>query len=88
MRFLLEPQNVASSLGRIHIHLYVHTTHVQHPVILDALREKLIEKSGMYQNEMVFLHDKFGVLFNVSAVSRVLEWIYIELPPASGCDGP
>ena len=46
------------------------------PVILDALREKLLEKPGMYQDEMViFLYDEFDVLFNVSAVSRALKSI-------------
>lgn len=43
------------------------------PVMLDALREKLLEKPGMYQDEMVvFLFDEFDILVNVSAVSRAL----------------
>jgi transposase len=43
------------------------------PVMLDALREKLLEKPGMYQDEMlVFLWDEFDILVNASAVSRAL----------------
>lgn len=43
------------------------------PVMLDALCEKLLEKPGMYQDEMVvFLYDEFDILLNVSAVSRAL----------------
>lgn len=43
------------------------------PVMLDALREKLLEKPGMYQDEMiVFLYDEFDILVNTSAVSRAL----------------
>lgn len=46
------------------------------PVMLDALREKLLEKPGMFQDEMVvFLYDEFDVLLNVSAVSRALKSI-------------
>jgi hypothetical protein len=45
-------------------------------VILDALREKLLEKPGMYQDEMVvFLYDKSDVMFNVSAVCHGLKSI-------------
>lgn len=45
-------------------------------VMLDALSEKLLEKPGMYQDEMVvFLYDEFDVLVNVSAVSRALKSI-------------
>jgi transposase len=43
------------------------------PAMLDALRDKLLEKPGMYQDEMaVFLYDEFGILVNNSAVSRAL----------------
>jgi transposase len=43
------------------------------PVMLDALRERLLEKPGMYQDEMaVFLYDEFEILVNNSAVSRAL----------------
>jgi transposase len=43
------------------------------PVMLDALREKPLEKPGMYQDEMiVFLFDEFDILVNASAVSRAL----------------
>jgi transposase len=46
------------------------------PAMLDALREKLLEKPGMYQDELVvFLYDEFDVLVNVSAVSRALKSI-------------
>jgi transposase len=46
------------------------------PAMLDALREKLLEKPGMYQDEMVvFLYDEFDALVNVSAVSRALKSI-------------
>jgi transposase len=43
------------------------------PVMLDALKERLIEKPGMYQDEMaLFLYDEFEILVNNSAVSRAL----------------
>lgn len=43
------------------------------PSMLDALRERLLEKPGMYQDEMaVFLFDEFDVLMNTSAISRAL----------------
>ena len=41
------------------------------PLILDALRERLLEKPG--QDKMaIFLYDEFDVLVNTSAVSRAL----------------
>lgn len=44
--------------------------------MLDALREKLLEKPGMYQDEIVvFLYDESSVLLNASAVSRALKSI-------------
>jgi hypothetical protein len=44
--------------------------------MLDALRDKLLEKPGIYQDEMVvFLYDEFGVLWNDSAVCRALKSI-------------
>jgi GTP1/Obg family GTP-binding protein len=43
------------------------------PVMLDALRVRLLEKPGMYQDEMtLFLYDGFKILVNHSAVSRAL----------------
>jgi transposase len=43
------------------------------PVMLDALKERLLEKPGMYQDEMaLFLYDEFEILVNNSAVSRAL----------------
>jgi hypothetical protein len=43
------------------------------PVMLDALKERLLEKPGMYQDEMVlFLYDEFEIIVNNSAVSRAL----------------
>lgn len=46
------------------------------PTMLDALRERLLEKPGMYQSEMVeFLRNKFDVQVDVSAVSRALKSI-------------
>jgi transposase len=43
------------------------------PIMLDALRERLLEKPGMYQDEMVlFLYDEFEITVNNSAVSRAL----------------
>ena len=41
--------------------------------MLDALLERLLEKPGMYQDEMaVYLFDEFNVLVNTSAISRGL----------------
>lgn len=41
--------------------------------MLDALRERLIEKPQMYLDEMiVFLFDDFGVLVDASTISRAL----------------
>jgi transposase len=46
------------------------------PVMLDALREHLIEKPELYLEEMVvFLFDDFGVLVDTSTVSRALKTI-------------
>ena len=43
------------------------------PVMLEALRVRLLEKPGMYQDEMaLFLYDEFEILVNSSAVSRAL----------------
>jgi transposase len=43
------------------------------PIMLDALRERLLEKPGMYRDEMVlFLYDEFEITVNNSAVSRAL----------------
>lgn len=43
------------------------------PAILDALREHLLEKPGMYLDEMVvFLWDNFGVFVTPSTISRAL----------------
>lgn len=43
------------------------------PVMLEALRVRLLEKPGMYQDEMaLFLYDEFQILVNNSAVSRAL----------------
>lgn len=43
------------------------------PVMLDVLRERLIEKPSMYLDEMViFLWDNFGVLVTRSTTSRAL----------------
>jgi hypothetical protein len=42
--------------------------------MLDALREHLLEKPGLYQDEMVvFLHDEFGVLVDASTISVALK---------------
>ena len=41
--------------------------------MLEALRVRLLEKPGMYQDEMaLFLYDEFQILVNNSAVSRAL----------------
>jgi transposase len=46
------------------------------PPMLDALRDCLAVKPGLYQNEMaVFLHDDFGVLPSISSLSRALKSI-------------
>jgi hypothetical protein len=46
--------------------------------MLTAFREHLLEKPGLYRDEMaVFLYDEFGVLVAVSSISRALaatEW--------------
>jgi transposase len=43
------------------------------PVMLDALRNWLLEKPGIYQDEMaVFLYNEFEVVVYNSAVSRAL----------------
>lgn len=43
------------------------------PVMIDALRERLLEKPGLYQDEMaIFLYDEFDILVNTSAISRAL----------------
>jgi len=46
--------------------------------MLTALREHLLEKPGLYRDEMaVFLYDEFGILVAVSSISRGLsatEW--------------
>jgi hypothetical protein len=39
--------------------------------MLDALREHLLEKLGLYRDEMaVFLFDEFSILVTVSSISR------------------
>jgi transposase len=41
------------------------------PQMRDALRERLLEKPGMYQDEMaVFLYDEFNILVNTMSISR------------------
>jgi transposase len=46
------------------------------PQMLDALRERLLEKPGLYLDEMtVFLYDEFGVLVTISTISRSLKSI-------------
>ncbi len=43
------------------------------PQMLDALRERLLEKPGLYRDEMaVFLYDEFGILVTVSSISKAL----------------
>jgi Winged helix-turn helix len=44
--------------------------------MLDALREHLLEKPGLYQDEMaIFLYDEFGVLVTIPNISRALKSI-------------
>jgi arginine repressor len=44
--------------------------------MLEALYERLIEKPGMYQDEMaIFLYDEFRVLVTQSNISRALKSI-------------
>lgn len=44
------------------------------PPMLDALREHLLEKPGLYQEEMaLFLWDEFGVLVTTHSISRTLK---------------
>lgn len=44
------------------------------PQMLEALCERLIEKPGMYQNEMaIFLYDEFRVLVMQFNISRALK---------------
>ena len=44
--------------------------------MLDALCERLLEKHGLYRDEMaVFLYDEFGILVTVSSISRALALI-------------
>jgi transposase len=44
--------------------------------MLDALREHLLEKPGLYQEEMaIFLWDEFRVLVSISSISRTLKSI-------------
>lgn len=39
--------------------------------MLDALRERLLEKPGLYQDEMaIFLYDEFNVVLSASCISR------------------
>jgi transposase len=46
------------------------------PRMLEALCERLIEKPGMYQDEMaIFLYDEFRVLVTQSNISRALKSI-------------
>jgi transposase len=46
------------------------------PQMLDALREHLLEKPGLYQDEMViFLYDEFRVLVTVPNISKALKSI-------------
>jgi transposase len=43
------------------------------PPMLDALREHLLEKPGLYQEEMaLFLWDEFSVLVSTHSISRTL----------------
>jgi transposase len=54
------------------------------PVMLEALRVRLLEKPGMYQDEMaLFLYDEFQILVNNSAVSRALASIGSTTSPPS-----
>lgn len=44
------------------------------PVMLDAMRERLLEEPGMYQEEMVaFLHEEFGTIVTTAAIGRALK---------------
>lgn len=44
--------------------------------MLDALREKLLEKPGIYQDKIiVFLYNEFDILVNASVVSQALKSI-------------
>jgi transposase len=46
------------------------------PSMLDALREHLLEKPSLYQDEMaVFLYDEFNVLISTACISRALKSI-------------
>jgi transposase len=46
------------------------------PQMLDALREHLLEKPGLFQDEMViFLYDEFSVLVTIPNISRALKSI-------------
>jgi transposase len=46
------------------------------PQMLDALREHLLEKPGLYQDEIaIFLYDKLGVLVTIPNISRTLKSI-------------
>jgi transposase len=46
------------------------------PVMVDALREYLLEKPGQYGDELaLFLYDEFQVLVSTSSISRVLSSI-------------
>jgi hypothetical protein len=43
------------------------------PPMLAALRDHLLEKPGLYRDEMaVFLYDEFDVLVSVSSISQAL----------------
>lgn len=43
------------------------------PQMFDALRERLLEKAGLYQDEMaLFLYNEFNVLLSTSCISRAL----------------
>lgn len=46
------------------------------PPILDALCDRLLEKPGLYRDEIaVFLYDEFDVLVSLSGISRALKSI-------------
>jgi len=49
--------------------------------MLDMLLERLVEKPGLYQDEMAaFLFDEFNVLVTTSTINRALKsigWLYI-----------
>jgi transposase len=43
------------------------------PLMLEALREHLLEEPGTYQDEMtVFLYHEFGIFVTISSISRAL----------------